>query len=95
MNKYLIGITILVAAFALFGYVFIHGTPDWLRVATQVGVAFVLILGSVYTIFPPKDGRIRTGRFVIFPPSLQCWLLDEPMEKGKKQRVTIGSKQVF
>ena len=84
MKKYLIGITILGVAITLFGYAFIHGTPDWLRIATQVGVAFVLILGSVYTIFPPKDGRKLSGRFVIFPPSWQRWLLDEPVEKGKQ-----------
>jgi hypothetical protein len=84
MKKYLIGITILGVAITLFGYAFIHGTPDWLRIAAQVGVALVLILGSVYTIFPPKDGRIRSGQFIIFPPSWQRWLLDEPVEKGKQ-----------
>jgi hypothetical protein len=84
MKKFLIGITILGVAITLFGYAFIHGSPDWLRIAAQVGVGLVLILGSVYTIFPPKDGRIRSGHFVIFPPSWQRWLLDEPVEKGKQ-----------
>jgi len=84
MKKYLIGMTILGVAITLFGYTFIHGTPDWLRMAAEVGVALILILGSVYTIFPPKDGRIRSGRFVIFPPSWQRWLLDEPVERGKQ-----------
>lgn len=84
MKKYLIGITILVVAVTVFGYAFIHGTPNWLRIAAQVAVALVLILGSVYTIFPPKDGRIRSGRFVIFPPSWQRWLLDEPVGRDKQ-----------
>ena len=85
MKKYLIGITILIVATTLFGYAFIHGTPGWLRLAAQVGVVLLLILGSLYTIFPPKDGRIRSGVFIIiFPPSWQRWLLDEPLEKGKQ-----------
>jgi len=96
MKKYLIGVTILGVAFTLFGYAFTHGTPDWLRIAAQVGVAFLLILGSVYKIFPPKDGRIRSGLFtIIFPPSCQRWLLEEPVEKGNKQEATIGSNQIF
>ena len=84
MKKYLIGITIPAFAIMLFGYSIIHGTPAWLRMATQLGVALVLIVGSVYKIFPPKDGRIVSGRFVIFPPSWQRWLLDEPLEKDKQ-----------
>lgn len=84
MKKYLIGIAILGVAFTLFGYAFIQGTPDWLRTAALVAVALSLILGTVYSIFPPKDGRIRSGHFVIFPPSLQRWLLDEPVEKDKQ-----------
>jgi hypothetical protein len=96
MKRYLIGVTILGAAFALFGYAFVHGTPDWLRIAAQVGVAFVLILGSVYTIFPPKNGRTRGGVFIIiFPPSWQRWLLDEPVGKGNNQEAAIGRKQIF
>jgi hypothetical protein len=95
MKKYLIGIAILGIAATLFGYALIHGTPDWLRTAAQVGVALFLILGSVYTIFPPKDGRIQNGRFVVFPPSWQRWLLDEPGQKGKRQEARFGSKQVF
>ena len=96
MKKYLIGVAILGVALTLFGYAFIHGTPDWLRIAAQVGVAVLLILGSVYKIFPPKDGRIRSGLFtIIFPASWQGWLLDEPAEKGKKQEARIGSKQIF
>ena len=71
MKKYLIGIAILGVAITLFGYSIIHGTPRWLEIAAQVGVALLLILGSVYTIFPPKDGRIRSGLFtIIFPPYL-------------------------
>ena len=67
------------------GYLFFHGTPDWLRAASLVGVALLLILGSVYTIFPPKDGRIRSGLFtIIFPPSWQRWLLDDPVNKDKQ-----------
>jgi hypothetical protein len=85
MKKYLIGIAILGVAITLFGYSIIHGTPRWLEIAAQVGVALLLILGSVYTIFPPKDGRIRSGLFtIIFPLSWQRWLLDEPLEKGKQ-----------
>ena len=85
MKKYLIGITILGVAITLFGYSIIHGTPHWLIIAAQVGVALLLILGSVYKIFPPKDGRIRSGLFtIIFPLSWQRWLLDEPLEKGKQ-----------
>jgi hypothetical protein len=85
MKKYMIAIAILGVAFTLFGYAFIHGTPHWLIIAAQVGVALLLILGSVYTIFPPKDGRIRSGLFtIIFPLSWQRWLLDEPLEKGKQ-----------
>jgi hypothetical protein len=96
MKKYLICVTILGVAFASFGYAFIHGTPDWLRIAAQIGVAVLLILGSVYKIFPPKDGRIRSGLFtILFPPIWQRWLLDEPVEKGKKREAAIGSKQIF
>ena len=95
MRKYLIGIAILGVAITLFGYAFIHGTPAWLRIAAQLGVAFFLIVGSVYTIFPPKDGRIRSGRFIVFPPSWQRWLLDEPAEEGQKPKATIGSERIF
>lgn len=85
MKKYLIGITILGVATTLFGYAFIHGIPDWLKIAAQVGVALMLILGSVYKIFPPKDGRIGSGLYtIIFPPSWRRWLLDERVEKGKQ-----------
>jgi hypothetical protein len=31
MKKYLIGIAILGVAITLFGYAFIHGTPEWLE----------------------------------------------------------------
>lgn len=96
MKKYLIGVAILGVALTLFGYAFIYGTPDWLRIAAQVGVAVLLILGSVYKIFPPKDGRTQSGLFtIIFPTSWQRWLLDEPVEKGRKQKATIGGKQIF
>jgi hypothetical protein len=95
MKKYLIGIAILGVALILFGYAFIHGTPEWLRIAAQLGVALFLILGSVYTIFPPKDGRIRSGRIVLFPPSWQRWILDEPVEECQKPKATIGSERIF
>lgn len=95
MKKYLIGIAILGFAATLFGYALIHRTPDWLRTAAQVGVALFLILGSVYTIFPPKDDRIQNGRLIVFPPSWQRLLLDEPGQKGKRQEARFGSKQVF
>jgi hypothetical protein len=85
MKKYLIGITILGVAITLFGYSIIHGTPRVLIIAAQAGAALLLILGSVYKIFPPKDGRIQSGLFtIIFPLSWQRWLLDEPLEKGKQ-----------
>ncbi len=85
MKKYLIGIAVLGVAITLFGYSIVHGTPPWLIIATQVGIALLLILESVYTNFPPKDGRIRSGLFtIIFPLSWQRWLLDEPLEKGKQ-----------
>jgi hypothetical protein len=95
MKKYLIGIAILAVAITLFGYAFIRGTPEWLRIAAQLGEALFLILGSVYTIFPPKDGRIRSGRFIVFPPSWQRWILDEPVEEGQRQKATIGSERIF
>jgi hypothetical protein len=85
MKKYLIGIAILGVAITLFGYSIVHGTPHWLIIAAQVGVALLVILGSIYAIFPPKDSRLRSGLFtIIFPPSWQRWLLDEPLEKGKQ-----------
>jgi hypothetical protein len=85
MKKYLVGTAVLGVAITLFGYSIINGTPHWLEVAAQVGVALLLILGSIYTIFPPKDGRIRSGLFtIIFPLSWQRWLLDEPLDKGKQ-----------
>jgi hypothetical protein len=85
MKKYLIGMTNLGVAITFFGYSIIHGTPGWLIVAAQVGGALLLFLCSVYTIFPPKDGRIRSGPFtIIFPLSGQRWLLDGLWKKGKQ-----------
>ena len=92
MKKYLVGVAILTFAFALFGYAYWQGTPAWLRVVAQAVFAIAIVLGFIYAIFPPKDGRKRGGQIGLFPPSWQRWILDGPDEKNMKGKSTVAGK---
>ncbi len=82
MQRYWIGIAILVSCAGLLVYRLTPGFPLWLQWAGFFVVAVYLLGGSIYlSIRYIKGDRISGGQLGLYPRSWRRWMLDERDDK--------------